>query len=102
MAYLKVKNEYFEEKIKKMKTDNKYPLVSWGSNNLNQMKLSRGDHGSVMVLMSDSVVWQGVCDDGFEMPEATVICKMLASMVRLHTGMAHTMALWGLALIALI
>merc|ERR1711862_76322 len=46
---------------------------------MGKLKLSSGSFGGVMVMMSGSSDWQGVCDDHFDKNQnaGNIICRML-------------------------
>ena len=51
--------------------------IQWGNSSEHSLKLEHYYYGNILVKMSGSSEWQGVCDDEFDMNDANVICHML-------------------------
>ena len=51
--------------------------IQWGNSSEHLLKLEHLYYGNVLVKMSGSSKWQGVCDNGFDKDDGDVICRML-------------------------
>ena len=74
-------NEYFEDIFSFFpETEFEYPVRLYNG--------QRSSEGTVEVFMNDTQQWGMVCDYGWGMPDANVVCRMLgyAGKRETHTG----------------